>query len=115
VEAREQEVRMYRTGSGRIPYLDWLMSLRDARTRQKIEARIARVRLGNFGIARSVGDGVQELKVDYGPGYRVYFAREANTIVILLCGGDKGSQNEDIVKAKAFWSDYKARRSRSRG
>jgi putative addiction module killer protein len=112
VEAKEQDVRIYRTTAGRMPYLEWLNSLKDDRARQKIDARIARIRVGNFGVARSVGEGVQELKVDFGPGYRVYFGRDGETLVILLCGGTKGTQNEDILKAKTFWTDYKARTRR---
>jgi putative addiction module killer protein len=112
VEAKEQEVRIYRLAAGRMPYAEWMDALSDDRARQKVDARIARLRIGNFGVARSVGDGVQELKIDFGPGYRVYFGRDGDTLVILLCGGTKGTQNEDIRKAKEFWKDYKARTRR---
>jgi putative addiction module killer protein len=107
MEARERQLRIYRTRAGRVPYLEWFLSLRDQRARQKIQARIGCVRLGNLGQARSVGEGVSELKIDYGPGYRVYFGQEGLEIVILLCGGDKSSQDEDIKKAKAYWEQYK--------
>ena len=79
---------------------DWINSLRDLRAVARIDARIGRLRLGNFGDAKSVGDGVSELR-DYGPGYRVYFTRRGETVVILLCGGAKGSQARDIERAKA--------------
>ncbi len=69
MQAREREVRIYATPRRRVPYLDWLGALRDTRAKQKIDARIARVRLGNLGHSRSVGEGVFELKIDYGPGY----------------------------------------------
>jgi putative addiction module killer protein len=70
---------------------------------------ITRVRLGNFGDARTVGDGVHELRIHTGPGYRVYFGREGDAVVILLCGGDKGPQNRDIERAKDYWRDYRSR------
>ena len=76
----------------------WFSGLRDERARQRINIRIRRVSLGNFGDVKPVGDGVSELRVDYGPGYRVYFAQRGD--VILLCGGDKRSQDRDIAKAK---------------
>src|SRR5207244_12750000 len=104
MEAVEREMRIYRTREGRVPYLDWFNTLRDPQAQQKIQARIARIRLGNFGHTRSVGEGVQELKIDYGPGYRVYFGQDGTKLVILLCGGDKRTQNADIKAAKAYWT-----------
>jgi putative addiction module killer protein len=83
-----------------------MRSLRDVRGKQAIEARLARVSLGNLGDHRAVGEGVTELRLFIGPGYRVYIGLEGGTIVILLCGGDKGSQDGDIEKAKEFWKDY---------
>ncbi len=73
----------------------------------RILARLARVRQGNLGDCRTVGDGVSELRVDYGPGYRVYFGQKGQTLVVLLCGGDKQSQVRDIRLAKQFWQEYK--------
>jgi putative addiction module killer protein len=86
----EQEVRVYARSDGSEPFTQWLRGLRDGTTRNRIRQRIARIRLGNFGDVRSVGDGVQELRIHFGPGYRVYFGREGDALVILLCGGDKG-------------------------
>jgi putative addiction module killer protein len=106
MEARERQVRIYVAPDGRTPFLRWLTTLRDQRAKQKIEARIGRVRLGNFGQARGVGEGVLELKVDYGPGYRVYFGQDGADLVILLCGGDKSTQNADIRQAKTYWAQY---------
>jgi len=71
--------------------------------------RLDRVSLGNFGDCRSVGEGVQELRIDYGPGYRVYFGQHGSTIVLLLCGGDKDSQAKDIDLAKHYWKEYSRR------
>jgi putative addiction module killer protein len=81
-------------------FAEWLARLRDLRARARIAARIERLGFGLTGDAKSVGSGVSELRIDYGPGYRVYFARRGNELVILLCGGDKGSQDRDIAKAK---------------
>ncbi len=72
-------------------FSEWVNSLRDLRAVARIDARIGRLRLGNFGDAKSVGDGVSELRIDCGPGYRVYFTRRGEAVVILLCGGAKGS------------------------
>lgn len=75
--------------------------------KQKIQARLARVRLGNLGDCASVGEGVLELKINFGPGYRVYFGQDGVEVIILLCAGDKSTQNSDIKKAKTYWSEYK--------
>ncbi len=77
----------------------WLVSLRDALAVKRIKQRIARVQIGLFGDAKPVGHGLSELRVDHGPGYRVYFVRRGAVLVILLCGGDKGSQARDIARA----------------
>jgi putative addiction module killer protein len=83
--------------------------LRDMRARAKIRVRLNRIRLGNFGYAKPVGGGVCELIMPYGPGYRVYFARTGNTVVLLLCGGDKSTQSRDIGTAREYWVDYQRR------
>lgn len=74
--------------------------------RKRILARIARLEQGNFGDCKPIGDGVSELRLFFGPGYRVYFGEHGNTIVVLLCGGDKGSKEKDIEKAKRFWREF---------
>ena len=99
-------LKIYQTATGAFPFLEWLHSLRDGRTRAVILARLARVRLANMGNTRSVGEGVHELKIDYGPGYRVYFGNDGPQLVILLNGGDKSTQDEDIATAKAYWQAY---------
>lgn len=85
----------------------WLEGLRDRRARVRIQFRIDRLELGNFGDAKSVGEGVRELRIDYGPGYRVYFVQRGQEIVILLCGGDKSSQGRDIDMAKRMAKEMK--------
>ena len=84
----------------------WLDKLRDDRAATVIARRIARLAGGNAGDVRSVGGGVSELRIDYGPGYRVYFAQRGRELVILLCGGDKSTQDRDIRAAKAIAEDY---------
>ncbi len=109
MEGKEQSLLYYRTAKDESPVKDWLAGLRDIRTRQKIQARLGQLRLGNFGKTRAVGSGVVELKIDFGPGYRVYFARHGDSVVILLCGGNKASQTKDIRLAHEYWEHYKAR------
>jgi putative addiction module killer protein len=105
---KEQDVLIYSRSDGSEPFTDWLRGLRDGTARNRIRQRIARLRLGNFGDARSLGDGLFELRIHLGPGYRVYFGREGDRIVILLCGGDKGSQNRDIERATRYWQDQRS-------
>lgn len=109
MEAEQRDVRIYMRADGKAPFIDWWESLRDRRTGEKIRARIARVRLGNLGDHRWVGAGVGELRIDFGPGYRVYFGQVGVRLVLLLCGGDKSSQREDIDEAKVCWADYRRR------
>src|SRR6266545_1111133 len=80
----------------------WLRTLRDQRAKARIVARIRRASFGNVGDVRSVGAGVSEMRIDHGPGYRVYFVRRGDTLIVLLCGGDKSTQDRDIEKAKAI-------------
>ncbi len=109
MEAIRKELRIYVTEDGREPFSEWVASLRDIKARAKIRVRLDRVRLGNLGDCRGVGEGVQELRLDYGPGYRVYFGQEGATIVLLLCGGDKNTQSNDIDTAKQYWNEYRRR------
>ena len=110
MEANTKKLRIFRASNGSLPFIEWLEGLRDLRAKQKVQARIDRLSLGNFGQAKPIGEGVHELKINYGPGYRIYFGSEGDAVVILLVGGDKGSQNEDIKKAKRFWREYKEKK-----
>ena len=103
------ELRRYQLEDSNTPVTEWLCGLRDARARAQIEVRLRRVSVGNFGDCKPVGEGVSELRVDVGAGYRVYYGKRGQALVILLCGGDKGSQQADIIRAKAYWNDWKQR------
>jgi putative addiction module killer protein len=103
----EKKLVIFETDDGKCPFSDWLDNLRDRKARGIIRARLNRVQLGNLGDCKSVGDGVFELRVAFGPGYRVYFGQEGEWLVVLLCGGDKTSQDKDIERAKQFWEDFK--------
>ncbi len=85
-----------------------LQSITDTKTRAIIRTRLNRVRMGNFGDSKSLGDDVYELRVHYSPGYRIYFAEWDGTIIILLCGGSKRSQNRDIRRAKEYWQGLRS-------
>ncbi|MBD2598508.1 addiction module killer protein [Nostoc sp. MBR 210] len=108
MEAQPRQIQRYITPDGKIPFDEWFNSLRDSKAQIKINKRLNRVSLGNLGNYRSVGEGVCEFKIDYGPGYRIYFGQIGNTIVILLCGGDKSSQDQDISQAIEYWKNYRS-------
>ena len=109
MQAFPYELEYYVTGAGKKPFKEWLEGLRDVSGRAKIRVRLDRVRLGNLGDNRSVGEGVHELRVDYGPGYRVYYAVDGSRLILLILGGDKSSQERDITKAKEYWLDHQRR------
>jgi len=111
MDSTPQILREYVTSTGKNPFRKWLLNLRDIHARARIRVRLNRIRSGNFGDVKSVGDGISELRIPHGPGYRVYFAKEGNIIVLLLCGGDKSSQATDIKTAKEYWADYNKRTS----
>jgi putative addiction module killer protein len=100
------EIRHYQTLNGRIAYLEWHRKLRDVRAKLAIDARIRRMELGNFGDHKPCREGVWELRVDVGVGYRVYYAISRSTVIVLLCGGDKDSQTADINRACGYWRRY---------
>lgn len=91
---------------GSSPFENWLDGLRDLRGVGIIRARVNRLRLGNFGDCGPAGAGVEELRINFGPGYRVYFGRQGSRIVILLCGGSKRTQKKDIALAREYWKEY---------
>lgn len=103
------EIEYFVSNTGKKPFKEWLDGLKDVTGRAKIRVQLDRVRLGNLGNGRSVGEGVCELKIDFGPGYRLYFALAGNRLVLLLLGGDKSTQTRDIVRAKKYWQEYQWR------
>ena len=108
MEATPKQVVFYETQDRRIPFDEWLNSIRDVRTKTVITTRVRRIKLGSLGEYKSVGKSVCELKIDYGSGYRIYFGQVGTTIVVILCGGDKSSQSDDILIAQKYWKDYKS-------
>lgn len=107
------EVRHYATESGRDVVSEWLVDLGDIRARAKVSVRITRLEAGNFGDCKPIGEGVWELRIDWGPGYRVYYSVIGKTVVLLLCGGDKRTQSTDTKRAIKYLKDYKKRTTKS--
>jgi putative addiction module killer protein len=107
MEAKPRCIRHYVAADGACPFREWMADVRKQRIHAKISQRLDRAEQGNFGKWKSVGEGVCELIIDFGPGYRVYFGQDGD-LVVLLCVGDKTSQEEDIKKAKHYWEDYNA-------
>ncbi len=106
----KRRLLLYQDSGGRRPFADWLMGLRDPSDQDRIPSRLNRVAAGLFGDVKPVGEGVMELRLMFGPGYRIYFGCEGDQVVLLLCAGDKSSQRRDIRKAKEFWADYRRRK-----
>ena len=105
----DMDVRAYETAGGTSPFEDWFASL-DALAAAKVTTALTRLGLGNTSNVKGVGSGVFELKIDFGPGYRVYFGKDGATLAILLGGGTKKKQSRDIKPAHDYWQDYKKRK-----
>ena len=103
----QKTLEIYQNQDGVEPFTVWLESLKDTRTRYRIAARLDRVELGNFGDHKMLKDEIFELRFQFGPGYRVYCGEVDDRIVLLLAGGDKGTQSRDIAKARRYWDDYR--------
>lgn len=104
---KKKTVVIYANKRGREPFSKWFSSLKDRTFRARIRNRISRLELGNFGDCEPVGEGIFELRFFFGSGLRIYFAKYERMEVILLCGGDKKTQNRDILKAKDYWKEFK--------
>ena len=107
--AQHKTVIIYADEMGHEPFTEWLEGLRDQQGRRRILRRLRWIEQGNFGDCRFLQEGVYELRLFFGPGYRVYFGKSEENIVVLLCGGDKSRQDEDIKLAKLYWKEYKCR------
>jgi putative addiction module killer protein len=110
----EVEIRSFVDRAGRVPFQVWLDAL-DKQAQAKITIALSRLACGNRSQTKGLAGGVAELKVDWGPGYRIYFGQDGQTLVILLAGGTKKRQSEDIASAKARWAEYKERKTAHRG
>jgi putative addiction module killer protein len=103
------EIRHYLTASNKNVFAEWLESLRDAKAEARVAARVARLAAGSLGDCKPLRNGVWKLRIDWGPGYRVYYALLDRRRVLLLCGGDKRKQSADGNRAIEYWEDYKRR------
>ncbi len=103
------QVRLYETADEECPFADWFDRL-PAAAADRVDTALERMRRGNFGDHKSVGDGVMERRIDHGPGYRIYFGRDGQELVVVLVGGTKKRQSRDIETAKKHWKDYKKRK-----
>ena len=98
----------YSDNTGKEPFTNWLNSLNDARIRRRILARLRRIEQGNYGDCKHLQYGVIELRLFFGPGYRIYIGEDGDTLIVLLCGGDKSNQDKDIQNAVKYWQEYKS-------
>jgi putative addiction module killer protein len=112
MEVTARILEIYQDENGKTPFEVWFHSLKDRMARRKIRKRLDRAEEGNLGECNSVGEGVYEMKIDYGPGYRIYFGQEGPKLTILLCGGDKSTQQKDIKKAQTYWFNYSGRKTK---
>jgi putative addiction module killer protein len=107
---KAKTIKLYATATGKEPFSEWLNSMRNPTDKARIENRIRRLTQGSVGDCEPVGEGVYELRLFFGPGYRVYFSEYKLEFVLLLCGGDKKTQSRDIQKAKDCWKEFKETR-----
>ena len=103
------DIQIYSDSAGRVPLVQWLEGLADRQGRAAIKARLLRLQAGNFGDCKPLRAGVQELRIDKGPGYRVYLSRQGPVLVLLLCGSDKDGQDAEIRRAIGYLNDWKER------
>jgi putative addiction module killer protein len=109
VDIKPIEVEIYETIGGKVPFSDWVMKLKNVQDSAQILLRLDRVKQGNLGDHKFIADGMFELRVDTGAGYRVYFGRVSDSRIVILWAGDKSTQARDIEKALGFWKDYRSR------
>ena len=109
MQVKQRDIQYYETAAGKIPAKDWLSEVKDGLTQAILFKRIRQAGIGQFGKTRSVGSGVLELKIDYGPGFRIYYGIYEDKLILILMAGSKRSQDSDIKKAKAYWTEWKER------
>jgi len=109
VQVKSRDIQYYQTPGGKILSKDWLSAVKDGLTQAILYKRIRQAGIGQFGKTRSVGAGVSELKIDYGPGFRVYYGIHGDKLILILMAGSKRTQESDIKKAKAYWTEWKER------
>ena len=107
VSEKKKILKIYQDENGKEPFIEWMESIKDVKTRDRIFTRLDRLEVGNPGDHRPVGSGVLELRLQFGPGYRIYYGEDGEMLVILLMGGDKTTQSKDIKKALSYWKNYK--------
>lgn len=110
-EATPFQIEVYEAPDGTTPFLAWFKRMGDHRAQARIRTRLARVRLGNLGDSRSIGEGLHELRINYGPGYRLYYGQAGHRLILVLCAGTKRNQQRDINQARRYWNDYRRRMS----
>lgn len=103
------QIEDYQTEDGRLPFKEWLSGLIDRQAKARVITRVQRMAAGNLGDCKPIQEGVWELRINYGPGYRVYYAQAGSKLLLLLIGGDKRKQQADIEKAVGYWKDWKRR------
>ena len=106
METKIRKIKSYARSNDKIPFEDWFKGLKDKAFKARILTRIDRLRFGNFGDCKSVGGGIFELRMTFGPGFRVYFGLVGNEVVLLLGGGDKSTQQQDIKICQRYWKEY---------
>ncbi len=111
MDTEPYQIEVYEAPDGKAPFDTWFLSLRDKKTKAIIRKRLARVRLGNFGDRKAISEGVSELRIDFGPGFRIYYALHEKTVVLLLTAGDKSSQSKDIKRAIEYWQDFRSEKN----
>jgi putative addiction module killer protein len=105
-ETKEKAIEYYITQEGKIPFNQWYESLKDKRAREEVARRLNRAIQGNFGDHKILAEDLYEMRITYGPAYRIYYTEKDKRIIVLLCGGDKSTQTEDVEKAKQYLKDY---------
>lgn len=110
-DGQPKQIIIFEAADGSRPFEEWLDALRDRRAVARIDARVTRLEAGNPGDYKSLVEGVYELRIDYGPGYRIYFAFSGRQIILLLCGGDKATQTSDIQAAVKYWKEFQERKN----